>query len=115
MCCLAVGANPGSRSRLAQLGLVPRLSGHLIPSPPVSAKPKTVTLGWIEPGLRFEIWSTTNLSVANLAAPGPGGWVLVTNMPGTIEVRLPADKPAEFFRVRAVDSNGITSDWGTTR
>lgn len=52
----------------------------------------------------FEVWSTTNL-----LSP----FTLWTNVPDT-SVRMPVDKPSEFFAVRARNlTTGETSDWGT--
>lgn len=72
------------------------------------APPKTVTLEWdkndTDPNTTTEVWSSTNLVT----------WSLRTNVAGTNRVTLPADKAAEFFKVRnrlQIGTNAIFSDW----
>lgn len=76
----------------------------LIPSPPI---PKQVRIGWDantnQPGVTTEVWSSTNLT----------SWILRTNT-ATNRVSFPADKSAEFFKIRnkrQIGTNVHFSDW----
>lgn len=72
--------------------------------PPTPAKPKFVTVSWVDASNRFELWHSTDLQT----------WTLLTNTPATVAITLPADKPKEFFKVRKIDpTTGAVSDWGT--
>jgi len=53
--------------------------------------------------MRFEVWTSGDLKV----------WTLSTNTAARA-VTFPAGKAAEYFRVRAVDTNGVHSAWATT-
>ena len=60
---------------------------------------RAVKLSWDYP-IRFEVWGSSNLA----------SWFLVTNTAERSLV-LPASERLMFFRVRAVDTNGLTSAW----
>lgn len=53
------------------------------------------------PGLFFQVWGSTNLV----------DWYWLTNT--VSKVALFDQKPMEFYRVRAIDTNGLVSQWGT--
>lgn len=57
----------------------------------------------LEPGMMFEVWSSTNLV----------SWVLATNT--TEKIALFPVKQMEFYKVRAKDEHGLVSDWATVR
>lgn len=65
----------------------------------------TITLAWdnADTNVVTEIWASTNLI----------DWTLKTNVIGTT-VKLPRDKPAEFFKARnkvQSGTNWLFSDW----
>lgn len=81
--------------------------GESNPAPWVVGWPgaeRAITLVWEQrdfyPGTVTELWSSPDLENWTLA---------LTNSAGT--VTLPADKPAEFFKIRNRDTLGQVSDW----
>jgi len=98
----------GCAGKVTKLPPIPTAKVAPIPSVPPAALLPTKLMGcaWeygeMEPGLYFEVWSSTNLV----------HWVLATNTTEKI-ARFPM-KPCEFWKVRARDTNGLVSDWATT-
>lgn len=91
---------------LARASLTPRAPAPLVVAPPkTNAVTRSVAVGWSFPDVRFEIWQSTDLQT----------WSIYTNAPCDVAFRIPSDKPQQFFKVRTVDRDGITSEWASLK